>query len=564
MADTHVNMELRLCLLSQLLKRLQNQHDPTEGEVFGLTTNEGQVIAVALVAKSEALKHDLSLLLPVPLTCIGRFQVCKGNHAEPTLEEGQFAIIWDQQELHIYMQEEQGVSTGEYIILSQEEFNEIFILAKVHFSLDLSSKNTPSSIRNVIQSLTEQLESPSACFRLQNSNLLLQNSEEGILSLGGSVTDGTETVGSAFKGSGKKKTSHQVAAYQLMLNRSSVELTDAPVIRIDNRNATVLSTIFNGEAIVYLEKSTQVCYVAELLAQGVTQQLQLAEFWMKEQLSDKKLHGTLTSLNSLHYISGHVVNVIYPDDVDERYLETYRKAVHKALVFPFDRPMMRRANRLTPAPGSKSAALTNTHVGLKPSTVDGDVRIVPGTYGYHHYMQNRFDDNKWGCAYRSLQTLVSWFRYQGYTEKPIPTHADIQKCLVDISDKPSSFLGSRQWIGSTEVGYVLDSMFNISSKFIFVSSGAELANKGRDLSIHFETQGTPIMIGGGVLAHTIIGVDWNAQSGDISFLILDPHYTGSEDLSTIQNKGWCGWKGPDFWDPAAYYNLCLPQRPSCI
>ena len=42
-------------------------------------------------------------------------------------------------------------------------------------------------------------------------------------------------------------------------------------------------------------------------------------------------------------------------------------------------------------------------------------------------MQDRFDDNKWGCAYRSLQTLVSWFRLQGYTDKPIPGHKDIQQ-----------------------------------------------------------------------------------------------------------------------------------------
>jgi Peptidase family C78 len=42
--------------------------------------------------------------------------------------------------------------------------------------------------------------------------------------------------------------------------------------------------------------------------------------------------------------------------------------------------------------------------------------------------------------------------------------------------------------------------------------------------------------GGGVLAHTIIGVDWNEGTGDVKFLILDPHYTGGEDLKTIQDK----------------------------
>lgn len=42
--------------------------------------------------------------------------------------------------------------------------------------------------------------------------------------------------------------------------------------------------------------------------------------------------------------------------------------------------------------------------------------------------------------------------------------------------------------------------------------------------------------GGGVLAHTILGVAWNEITGQIKFLILDPHYTGSEDLQVILEK----------------------------
>lgn len=46
--------------------------------------------------------------------------------------------------------------------------------------------------------------------------------------------------------------------------------------------------------------------------------------------------------------------------------------------------------------------------------------------------QDRFDDTKWGCAYRSLQTLCSWFRRQQYTAVPVPSHAQIQQTLVDL------------------------------------------------------------------------------------------------------------------------------------
>ena len=76
-------------------------------------------------------------------------------------------------------------------------------------------------------------------------------------------------------------------------------------------------------------------------------------------------------------------------------------------------------------------------------------------------------------------------------------------------------------------------------------------------------------IGGGVLAHTILGVEWDEATGDTRWLILDPHYTGSDldtktgkpNIQYMQTKGWVGWKGPDFWVKTAFYNMCMPQRP---
>lgn len=55
------------------------------------------------------------------------------------------------------------------------------------------------------------------------------------------------------------------------------------------------------------------------------------------------------------------------------------------------------------------------------------VYLVQGVYSYHHYMQDRIDDSGWGCAYRSLQTICSWFKHQGYVDRPIPTHKEIQQ-----------------------------------------------------------------------------------------------------------------------------------------
>ncbi len=60
--------------------------------------------------------------------------------------------------------------------------------------------------------------------------------------------------------------------------------------------------------------------------------------------------------------------------------------------------------------------------------------------------------------------------------------------------------------------------------------------QAEDLIEHFNTQGTPIMIGGGVYAHTILGVAYDEPTDKCSWLILDPHYTGTEDIKTIISK----------------------------
>ncbi|XP_078435786.1 peptidase C78, ubiquitin fold modifier-specific peptidase 1/ 2 isoform X2 [Wolffia australiana] len=176
----------------------------------------------------------------------------------------------------------------------------------------------------------------------------------------------------------------------------------------------------------------------------------------------------------------------------------------------------------------------------------------------------------WGCAYRSLQTIVSWFRLQNYTSIEVPSHREIQQALVEIGDKELSFVGSHEWIGAIELSFVLDKLLGVSCRIMNVRSGAELPEKCRELAMHFETQGTPVMIGGGVLAYTLLGVDYNDVTGDCAFLILDPHYTGIDEVKRVVNGGWCGWKkavdsrGKSFFLSDKFYNLLLPQRPNIV
>ena len=90
-----------------------------------------------------------------------------------------------------------------------------------------------------------------------------------------------------------------------------------------------------------------------------------------------------------------------------------------------------------PSSGAGVAKLASVHRGLEAKHgIAGrnvQVALVQGEYDYHHYMQvilvlkislcevkldyvckiqDNFDDDGWGCAYRSLQTIVSWLRKQ--------------------------------------------------------------------------------------------------------------------------------------------------------
>ncbi|XGW28693.1 hypothetical protein V3C99_008466 [Haemonchus contortus] len=238
--------------------------------------------------------------------------------------------------------------------------------------------------------------------------------------------------------------------------------------------------------------------------------------------------------------------------------QSFRVELHKLFNLPLNVPCLRPAQAVTFAP---SKLLRSPHLYISNYKQRGVVSVVKGDYHYHHYMQDGIDDAGWGCAYRSLQSIWSWFVLNGFTDKPVPSHVEIQRCLVDIGDKEEKFVGSRQWIGSTEIGFALDHLLGIESRFIVTNSGAEVAERARELALHFQTVGTPVMIGGGQLAHTILGVDFDENSGDCAFLVLDPHYTGSEDLKVVLSKGWCGWKPPTFWNPEFFHNIVLPQPP---
>lgn len=69
------------------------------------------------------------------------------------------------------------------------------------------------------------------------------------------------------------------------------------------------------------------------------------------------------------------------------------------------------------------------------------------------------------------------------------------------------------------------------------------------------------MIGGGVLAYTMIGIAVNEENiNDTEFLIMDPHYVGKNDWKSVlkTKNGGVYWKSAKLFGAKNFYNFCCP------
>jgi hypothetical protein len=186
--------------------------------------------------------------------------------------------------------------------------------------------------------------------------------------------------------------------------------------------------------------------------------------------------------------------------------------------------------------------------------------FVKGSYEYYHYGQGA-NDHGWGCAYRSAQTIFSW-----YDVHNVPTIEDMQRELVRIGDKPASFIKSTQWIGSVEISLLLDSMHNIACKIVNIQNEKGLgSDASQELINHMQTVGSPVFVGGqGGGARAILGLELSADAaGILKFLVLDPHYSGNDSFDSIEHQisRVCTWESPSALchQYGSFTNFCLPQ-----
>ncbi|GFE53493.1 peptidase family protein c78 [Babesia ovis] len=188
--------------------------------------------------------------------------------------------------------------------------------------------------------------------------------------------------------------------------------------------------------------------------------------------------------------------------------------------------------------------------------------LVKGPYQYYHYNQCGKNDSGWGCCYRSIQMVASWYLMQYRTLRPVPTHDEIQTYIKERDPSHAGLVvGSTTWIGTVEAGYFINWYLNYDTKTFYLSDVTEFRNYNGLIAKHFATVGSPIIMGAGMFAYVIVGICIGATANDVAYLIADPHYVGEDNVKQIQTKGAVGWKKIDFIAKAAnggFINLCCP------
>ena len=577
-------MALQLQILSNILQRLECMETTATGYLYGIMYNNTLVVLTFSINSHDNENESvidytaLQFNLPADIYFCGILHIGEFKEINPDvfkdidITDNPLLLKYSPNTLDMqaYFYVHQKLeAVNNFSIISEDELSQQFVYIRLQATFPLIAQD--GSILEALQESRKNIASGKVGIHFPLNNVYLFRTDDSLkdtmlkdfLSMSKEHEKSSTASSNINHNTGPVNIIHANVLLKISGEKDSEEtIRYAPVLQHIKRSFDSLECNLHLNALSLVNLNATSAELHAILVESICRNIRLIEMQQQDPESeDIKLSAKLPEV--MHFKPrgyGHFFTIIYPGDSTNDSTMEYRKALHKALALDLTKPYFRRGNAIK-FDIQANEILVNPHQALLHKGVTGKLSIVDGLYSYHHYMQDNFDDNGWGCAYRSLQTIISWFRLQGYTEIPIPSHCKIQQCLVDIGDKPSTFIGSKQWIGSTEISFVLQTFLNIDVKILCASSGEEMSALIPQLVNHFDTQGTPIMIGGGVLAHTILGVSYDESSGEGKFLILDPHYTGIDHLPTIINKGWCGWKTKDFWKKDAFYNMCLPQRP---
>ncbi len=181
----------------------------------------------------------------------------------------------------------------------------------------------------------------------------------------------------------------------LFTNHKGICRLQTFIIPIDCLVLVDLNTSLNNLYEIILEK-------LNLHLQAVKQCF-IAHYQNENYFKPETFHFLIDNQN----LNNLILTCVYPSNKTDDNLISIRKEIHASLDLPLDRPILRRIDKFNfefVSNGSddlSSKYLLNPHTSVKPSNLTNSKQtLVFGNYYYFHYMQDNFNDNGWGCAYR--------------------------------------------------------------------------------------------------------------------------------------------------------------------
>merc|ERR1712136_594017 len=106
---------------------------------------------------------------------------------------------------------------------------------------------------------------------------------------------------------------------------------------------------------------------------------------------------------------------------------------------------------------------------------------------------------------------------------------------------------------------VLEAYLGVECRVLYCQTVDDLLTQLTEIRQHFAREGTPIMMGVGQKAFSIVGLCEGSKN--TAFLVVDPHFAGSDSQTGTTDR--VGWKDLEFFKKAGsgHANLCLPGVP---
>ncbi|KAJ1606736.1 cysteine protease [Cryptosporidium canis] len=190
-----------------------------------------------------------------------------------------------------------------------------------------------------------------------------------------------------------------------------------------------------------------------------------------------------------------------------------------------------------------------------------------GDFYFFHYNHDNFKDSGWGCTYRSLQMVLSWYLLNNYTNKHILSITEMQDFLKKNDPTHCHLeIGSKKWIGTVEASFILMGYLGISCKLKYFYDVEEFLRDYDIISDHFQKVSTPIILSVGDYSYLLVAIQISKDplyplNPNVQYLLVDPHYSNKDEPELIFKKNGVSWKNPEFFKSISknkYVNMLLP------